>query len=586
MFHVGAHVFESLGGFASALVQGAHGSPVFPPDEKDDQDMSPENLSCSETSRRWWALGFVLGGYLAVFAGVTIMNVALPEAQEDLGFSDATRQGVLSGYALSFGALMVPAGRLGDLIGLVRCYIVGITGFAVASLLGGMAGNVLVLLVSRVLQGACGALVAATGLALLSLMFPQGPARARAFGILGTVMGLGTAVSFVLAGTLVDGLSWRWTVLINIPVAIIVVTGLLRTAPPDTTTSALPAGTRFDLVGAVLVVAVLALLVTGFDRAGATGWTAPETVWLVVAGALGVVFLVGWLRRAKHPLIPLSLVADPQRAAAFVTVFVGGTGMFAGMYFLTNYLQGILGYSAIVSGLSFLPFGAGAIAVSSLLGTVRAARLAPRKLLVFGLLATAAALSGFCILDPGAGYTPVLAVMLLLGAGGTTVMVTGAGTATLGAEDNSGVAGALTNAGQQMGAALGTALLTAVASRVTAGWTGDSPGPQRSRQCSVVTLWQVVWAQSSSWPLLWVSSCLGLRTQGRTGCCRAGLLTVFSHVLFHVELHMPLRLPGVDRWLFSGPTRALGWHPPQWYEHFCSDGPRRTRIGVIHRCGA
>lgn len=402
--------------------------------------MSTQGIQQSDTTWRWWALGFVLTGYLVVFAGVTNMNVALPAAQAELGFTDAARQWVITLYALCFGALMVPGGRL-DVIGLQRCITGGITGFAAASLIGGLAGNTQVLLAGRALQGATGALVAATGLALLSVMFPDGPARARAFGALGTVMGLGTAGSFLLAGALVDGLSWRWTLLINVPVAAVVVAGLSRTVPPGTTVPAAPRGPRLDLFGAALITAALALLVTGFDRAGVLGWAAPATVTLLLAGLVLALLLI------------------------------------AGLFFLTVYLQDVLGYSALATGLAFLPFGAGALVVSHLLGTPRAARVPPRTPLVLGLLTTASALGAFAVIDPAAGYAAVIPVMLLLGAGGTAVMVTGAGAATLGAGPDSGVAGALVNSGQQVGAALGTALLTAVAAGATARRAGGGSGP-------------------------------------------------------------------------------------------------------------
>lgn len=439
--------------------------------------MSTQGIQQSDTTWRWWALGFVLTGYLVVFAGVTNMNVALPAAQAELGFTDAARQWVITLYALCFGALMVPGGRLGDVIGLQRCITGGITGFAAASLIGGLAGNTQVLLAGRALQGATGALVAATGLALLSVMFPDGPARARAFGALGTVMGLGTAGSFLLAGALVDGLSWRWTLLINVPVAAVVVAGLSRTVPPGTTAPAAPRGPRLDLFGAALITAALALLVTGFDRAGVLGWAAPATVTLLLAGLVLALLLIGWLRRAENPLIPPALLADRQRGAAFAAVFVAGIGMFAGLFFLTVYLQDVLGYSALATGLAFLPFGAGALVVSHLLGTPRAARVPPRTPLVLGLLTTASALGGFAVIDPAAGYAAVIPMMLLLGAGGTAVMVTGAGAATLGTGPDSGVAGALVNSGQQVGAALGTALLTAIAAGATARRAGGGSGP-------------------------------------------------------------------------------------------------------------
>lgn len=417
------------------------------------------------TAGLWWALGFVLAGYLAVFAGVTMMNVALPAAQADLGFADAARQWVITLYALCFGALMVPAGRIGDVIGLPRCFVVGMAGFGAASLVGGLADTTALLLAARALQGATGAVVAATGLALLSVMFPSGPARARAFGVLGTVMGLGTAGSFAVAGVLVDGVSWRGCMLVNVPIAIVVVVGLLRTAPR--TPHAVPERSRLDLVGATLVTASIALLLAGFDRAGVLGWSAAATVALLTVGLALTGLLAVWLHRSEHPLIPRSLVADPARAVALVTVFMVGIAMFAGMFFLTGYLQDVLGYTALITGLGFVPFGAAALLVSHLLATHQlgtpSGAVGPRVVLAIGLFAAAAAIASFALLEPTAGYVGVLPAMLLLGAGGTAVMVTGSASATLGAGRDSGVAGALVNSAQQVGAAVGTGLLTAVA---------------------------------------------------------------------------------------------------------------------------
>lgn len=418
---------------------------------------------------RWVALGFVLAGYLSVFAGVTIMNVALPAAQADLGLSDAVRQWVVTIYALCFGALMLAGGRLADVIGVRRCFAAGILGFAGASLLGGLAGNAPVFLTARALQGATGALVAATGLALLSMMFPDGAARAHAFAVMGIVMGLGTAGSFLLAGGLVDGLSWRWCMLINVPIGVIVAAGLIRTAPTGATTGQ----TRLDIGGAALVTAAVALLVTGFDRAAVLGWTRPLTLTLLLTGLVFTALLIAWLRRSSHPLIPPSLVADSQRATAFAAVFIVGIGIFAGMFLLTTYLQDMLGYSALVTGLAFLPYGVSATLTSHYMGAW-ARRMAPSTMLALGLLVTAAAIAVFAVVDPAAGYWGVLPMMILLGAGGTVVMVIGSSTATLGAGPHSGVAGALVNSSQQVGAAVGTAMLAAIVAAATVDQGADS----------------------------------------------------------------------------------------------------------------
>ncbi len=414
-------------------------------------------------SRRWWALGFILTGNLAVFAAVTMMNVALPEAQQALGFSDGSSSAVVTLYSLCFGSFMLLGGRLADVLGLRRCLAAGLVGFAVASGLGGLAPTTEVLLAARALQGMTGALVAATALAMISVMFTHGPDRARAFAAFGMVMGMGTAASFTVAGALVDGASWRWVMLINTPVALLVAFGLLRTAPATPTAGRAGLG----LPSALLVTAALGLLVGGFDRTSALGWSAP-TVWVLLAGA-GVLLaaFARTLRRSANPLIPLRLLADRQRLAAFVAVFVVGIGMFAGMFILTTFLQGVLGYSALETGLAFLPFGVAAVATSQLLSVV-SDRVRPVALLGVGLLLTAAAIASFVLLGSGSTYVAgVLPAMLLLGSGGTIVMVSGSNAATVGAGTDSGVASAVVNSGQQIGAALGTALLTAIMTATT-----------------------------------------------------------------------------------------------------------------------
>ncbi|WP_375003506.1 MFS transporter [Aeromicrobium sp. CTD01-1L150] len=413
--------------------------------------------------RRWWALGFVLAGNLAVFAAVTMMNVALPDAQDALGLSDASRSAVVTLYSLCFGAFMLLGGRLADVLGLRRCLTAGLVGFAAASLLGGLAPTAEVLLAARALQGMTGALVAATALAMISVMFPHGPERARAFALFGMVMGMGTAASFVLAGVLVDGVSWRWVMLINTPLALGVTFGLVRTAPPAPTAGR----SRLGLGSALLVTAALGLLVLGFDRASALGWAHPLT-WVLLASAVALLGLFSLLlRRSQNPLIPPRLLADRQRLAAFTAVFVVGIGMFAGMFILTTFLQGVLDYSALMTGLAFLPFGLSAIATSQLL-TIVSPRIQPGPRLGVGLLIAAVAIASFMLLSGDSTYvTGILPAMLLLGAGGTIVMVTGSNTATLGAGTDSGMASALVNSGQQIGAALGTALLTAIMAATT-----------------------------------------------------------------------------------------------------------------------
>ncbi|WP_199035469.1 MFS transporter [Glycomyces salinus] len=408
--------------------------------------------------RRWWALGFVLAGNLAVFTAVTMMNVALPAAQAELGLSDSGRGWVVTIYSLCFGASMLLGGRIADLIGLRTAMVAGMIGFAAASLLGGLAGDQGVLLAARAAQGASGALVAATALALMSVMFTGGADRARAFAVFGTVMGAGTAVSFAVAGAFVDALTWRWCLLINIPVAVVVVAGLLRTAPARREAR----GGRIDLPGAALVTAAMALLVIGLNRAPEAGWSDPSIpVLLVAAAGLLIAFAVG-LRRSKHPLVPPRVLADGRRAAAYLAVLTVGIGAFAAMYILTIFQQEVLGFSALVTGLGFVPFGVSALLTSGLVSRW-SDRVRPGVLMAVGLAAVAAAIGSFALTGSDTGYfTGILPVMVLVGAGATVVMVVGSDQATRSAGSDSGVASAMVNSSQQLGAAIGTALLTSI----------------------------------------------------------------------------------------------------------------------------
>ncbi|KAA1427636.1 MFS transporter [Nocardioides antri] len=414
-------------------------------------------------SRRWWALASLTGANLLVFAAVTIMNVALPAARSDLALSTGATQLVVTLYSLAFGTFILFAGRLADVVGLRRCLVAGLVGFAGASLIGGMAPDGGILLLARALQGGSGAFVAATAVSLMSVSFPYGRDREIAFGVLGVVMGIGTAGSFLLAGALVDVLSWRWCLLVNVPLALAVAGVILRTAPAGPRRE----GSRVDVVGAVLVCLSLAALVAGLDRVTAWGWRHGGTLGLLAGGLFGLGLFVAALRRVEQPLVPLHLVADRNRVAAYVAAAFVGVAMFAGMFVLTSFLQEVRGLSPVQIGLAFLPLAVGAVLTTWLLPALRA-RASAALVLALGLVLAAAAVATFTVLGPESSYGGgVLPAMLLLGAGGTVVMITAGDVATLGAGAESGVAGSAVNSAQQVGAALGTALLTSVMSLTT-----------------------------------------------------------------------------------------------------------------------
>ncbi|MGK9272606.1 MFS transporter [Williamsia muralis] len=406
-------------------------------------------------ARRGFALGLLTSANLLVFASVTIMNVALPDLQTDLLLSHGQAQGVVTFYSLAFGALLVLGGRLADIVGLRRCITTGLVGFAAASLLGGLAPEPGVLLAARLAQGAAGALVAATAVSLMSVIFPSGRGREIAFTTLGVVMGIGTAGSFVAGGVLVDLASWRWCLLVNVPIALLLAAGIAHTAPegPRTTQA------HLDVGGAILICLSLGAIMLGLDRATAWGWGHTGTVALLVGGAAGIGIFAATLPGKDQPLIPPSLLGDRLRVIAYAASGLVGIGMFAGMYVLTALLHTVLGLSSTQIGLAFLPFAVGAVVTTWALPRVRT-RLPVAVVLAVGLMLTAAAIATFVALEPSSRYsTHVLPAMLLLGAGGTLVMITAGEVATAGAGPHSGVAGSLVNAAQQIGAATGTALL-------------------------------------------------------------------------------------------------------------------------------
>ncbi len=400
--------------------------------------------------------------YLLVVAGVTMMNVALPAAQSSLGMSDTGRQWVVTVYSLAFGGLMLLGGRVADTFGMRRAVVLGTLAFAAAALAGGLAVDGAMLVGARAVQGAAAAVVAPSALGLLSVTFPDGADRARAFGALGGVMGIGAAGSFVVAGWLTDALSWRWCLLVNVPIAVVAATGLSRTAPRDTTHRA-----RLDVAGAITVTVGVAALMLGMNRAATEGWQAASTIGLLVVGMLVLVAFAALTRWTVDPLLPRKVIADRTRVIALVATFVLALSLFAGLLFLTIYLQVILAFSALRTGLALLPFGVAAIVVSQVIAR-SGGRLTGRASLLAGLAAVGSAMALLPTLTASSSYaTGVAPILVLLGAGGPLVMVTATNLATAGAGPDSGIAGAAVGATQQVGAAVGVALLGSIATATT-----------------------------------------------------------------------------------------------------------------------
>ncbi len=422
----------------------------------------PENLVTEPSRRRWVTLVVVGLAQLVVVLDATVVNIALPSAQADLGFSDGDRQWIITAYSLAFASLLLLGGRLSDLIGRKRTFVIGLAGFAIASALGGAAGSFELLVAARALQGAFGALLAPTALAVLTTTFIVPKERARAFGVFGAIAGAGGAVGLLLGGVLTESLDWRWNLYINIPIAAIAIVGAILFVPSIVRTGPRP---KLDVPGTVLVSAALFSLVYGFSNAETEGWDSPLTWAFLGAAVVLLVAFVVWQRRAAHPLLPLSIVLDRNRAAAYSSVLIAGAGMFGIFLFVTYYLQATLGYSPIQTGVSFLPM-IGMLVVAAQLGTnFLVPRLGPKVMVPAGMVLGVIAMVYLTHLDASSTYVAdIMPPLMIMGFAMGTIMPASMQTATLGVDRQfAGVASAMVNTSQQVGGSIGTALLNTLA---------------------------------------------------------------------------------------------------------------------------
>jgi EmrB/QacA subfamily drug resistance transporter len=430
--------------------------------------------SSSEHSRRWLILGLLGLAQLMVVLDATIVNIALPSAQKALHFSDGNRQWIVTAYALAFGSLLLLGGRLGDLFGRRRTFMVGLGGFALASALGGIAQSFEVLVAARALQGAFGALLAPAALSLLTTTFTHPDERGKAFGIFGAIAVGGGALGLLLGGVLTEYLSWRWCLYVNLALALPALLGAAALLSHGTST----AKPRIDIPGTLTASGGLFALVYGFSHAQTSSWGNGVTIGFIAAAVALLGAFVAIQRRSSHPLLPLRVVADRNRGGAFLAVLVVGAGMFGVFLFLTYYLQQTLGYSPVSTGLAFLPMMGAIVVVSTVANTVLLARLGPKPLVPVGMGLAAIAMLLLTRLGLHSSYvTGILPALLLMGAGLGLVMAPSMSTATAGVEAaDAGVASALVNTSQQVGGSVGTALLNTLATSAIASYVAAHHG--------------------------------------------------------------------------------------------------------------
>jgi EmrB/QacA subfamily drug resistance transporter len=417
-------------------------------------------VSEGRDGRRWWILAVLGIAQLMVVLDVTVVNIALPSAQKALGFSDANRQWIITAYALAFGSLLLVGGRVGDMFGRKRTFIGGAIGFALASAIGGAAPSFEVLVAARALQGAFAALLAPAALSLLTTTFTDPGERGRAFAVWGAIGGGSGAFGLLLGGLLTQSLSWRWTLFVNLAFAVPAALGalaLLRSHEGRVRA-------RIDVPGSATATGGLFALVYGFAHAQTNGWGSLTTVAFLVAGVLVLAAFVAIQMRSRHPLLPLRIVLERNRAGSFLALGALGAGMFGVFLFLTYYLQQSLGYSPLKTGIAFLPL-TGALVVTAGLSTRMVPRTGPRPVVAAGMVLSALGLVLLAQLGVHASYaTQVLPGLTIIGAGIGLVFPPATDLATLGVDaSDAGVASALVNTTTQVGGSLGTALLNTLA---------------------------------------------------------------------------------------------------------------------------
>ncbi|WP_084105431.1 MFS transporter [Demequina sp. NBRC 110056] len=425
--------------------------------------------------RRWWGLAAIGLAQLMVVLDMTIVNIALPTAQADLGISDADRQWVITAYTLAFGGLLLLGGRLGDVMGRKRTLMIGLGGFAVASALGGFAQSFEMLITARALQGVFAALLAPAALSMLNVTFTEAKERARALGVYGAIAGGGAAIGLILGGALTQYVDWRWTLMVNVPIAIVAIIGAALFLHDPRSGGV---RVRLDIPGALLATGGLLAIVFGLSEAEQDGWTSGIVLGSLAAGVALMVAFVLVERRTPHALLPLHLMRDRNRAGALAAVGLSQIGMFGVFLFLTYYMQGIQGFSPLMTGVAFLPMVVGMMTGAVALSARLLPRVGPRRLMIPGLLTAAGALAYLTQIDVGSSYwVHVFPGLIFLGLGMGLTFMPSMATATGGVRGtDAGVVSATLNTTQQVGGSIGIALLNTIAATATTNWFTSNGG--------------------------------------------------------------------------------------------------------------
>jgi EmrB/QacA subfamily drug resistance transporter len=437
--------------------------------------MTAATATAGPDPRRWQALALVCVAFFMTVLDVSIVNVALPSIGRSLHFSSTGLQWVITAYAITFGGFLLLGGRAGDILGRKRMFLIGLVIFSIASLVCGLAGSTGVLIAARAVQGFGAAIVSPSTLSIITTTFEEGPERNKALGIWGAMGGSGAAAGVLFGGILVKYLGWEWIFFVNVPVGALVLAltpGIVRESrAPDV-------GRNFDAIGASSVTGGLALLVYAISKAPVDGWGDATTIGLLVAAAALIGFFLFWETRVENPLMPLSIFRIRTLAGANAVGFLLGASIFADFFLLTLYVQNVLGYSPLKTGITFLAT-AGTTVLWAGLAQYLATRFGPKPVMVTGLTLNTVALIWYAQIPvDGTFVNNLLGGYLLFGFGlaFAFIPVSIAALAGVGPRE-AGLASGLLNTSQQVGGAIGVAIATSVAVSHSTHLleTGDSP---------------------------------------------------------------------------------------------------------------
>ncbi|HEY2543306.1 MAG TPA: MFS transporter [Gaiellaceae bacterium] len=415
----------------------------------------------------WVILVLICIAQFMVILDATIVNVALPSIQKDLGLSEANLQWIINAYTLVFGGFLLLGGRAGDLLGRKRLFLIGLVIFTVASLLNGISSSSGQLIGFRALQGLGAALISPAALSIISTTFAEGKERARALGVWAAIAIGGSAFGLVLGGWLTQSFSWRWIFFVNVPVGVVAFLAAFRLVPESKDEQA---EKHYDIAGAITVTGGLMSLVFAIVKAETNGWGAGITIGFFILAAALLASFLAIETRSPNPLVRLSIFKTRSLSSANLTMFLVASGMFAIFFFNTLYVQRVLGYHPLKAGLAFLPFTAG-IMVSAGFASTLAPRIGVRPVAAVGMVLTAIGMLLFARMPVGGSdLTDVLPGMIVasLGMGAVFMPLTLVATTGLKDEDQ-GLASGLFNTSQQIGGALGLAVLSTIAAGQTHG---------------------------------------------------------------------------------------------------------------------